>query len=453
MTLSSSTLAITLLMCCLCCGLESGSESSAVNLHAVHQAVVQENPALVKELLAKGVALDAAGQSEMTALHLAAVRGWDDGCALLLEAGANPNVRDRYGWTPLHLAADNGDPAVVRRLLSAGAKVNAADARSSLTPLHRAAFKANTTAVELLLESGADPNAKTTARRSSGLTPLHWAASSNNPEAAAVLRQLIAAGGDPATGDEYAMTPLHFAALARNRPAVKVLIAAGAPLDKRNDRGQTPLHFAVEQDDFDTVSTLLKAGASATIPDGRGNSPHHYSFRMSEEVQSAFAPAEGNVLPSDGWLLRLDAEDHGREHHWYTSDGTAPEWEAAVIEQPWRDDYVGIGWYQTTIIPQAPTTTHSDVALRFEGVDEQAWVWLNGVLVGSHELGPSGWDKPFEVDISDTIRWNQPNTITVRVQNTVGAGGIWRPVILKVRDRDGKSISIQISQPEPAHVD
>ena len=46
---------------------------------------------------------------------------------LLLEQGANPNVRTKGNETPLHLAADNGDTAVAQLLLSQGADVNAKD--------------------------------------------------------------------------------------------------------------------------------------------------------------------------------------------------------------------------------------------------------------------------------------------------------------------------------------
>jgi ankyrin repeat protein len=40
---------------------------------------------------------------------------------ILLEAGANPDVRQSAGWTPLHAAAMNGDLASLELLLAAGA--------------------------------------------------------------------------------------------------------------------------------------------------------------------------------------------------------------------------------------------------------------------------------------------------------------------------------------------
>lgn len=44
------------------------------------------------------------------------------------------------------------------------------------------------------------------------------------------------------------------------------------------------------------------------------------------------------------------------------------------------------------------------------------------------------WQEAFEVEITKAVRWDGPNTIAVRVEDNVGAGGIWRPVWLVVCD-------------------
>ena len=74
-------------------------------------------------LIERGAEVDAFGRGWMTgtALHSAVSRRQSDVARVLLEAGANPNVRQSAGWTPLHASAMNGDLTSVELLLAAGA--------------------------------------------------------------------------------------------------------------------------------------------------------------------------------------------------------------------------------------------------------------------------------------------------------------------------------------------
>lgn len=90
---------------------------------ALHFAAFFGHAAAVDLLLERGAEVDAFGRGWMTgtALHSAVSR---EGAAIakrLLDAGANPNVRQSAGWTPLHAAAHNGDLASLDLLLAAGA--------------------------------------------------------------------------------------------------------------------------------------------------------------------------------------------------------------------------------------------------------------------------------------------------------------------------------------------
>ena len=82
-------------------------------------------------------------------------------------------------------------------------------------------------------------------------------------------------------------------------------------------------------------------------------------------------------------------------------------------------------------MPPAPAEMKA-VELYFRGVDESAWVWLNGKYVGQHDLGPSGWDKPFHLDVTGEILWGKENVLAVRVEDTQYGGGIWRPVSVEI---------------------
>ena len=124
-----------------------------------------------------------------------------------LQAGADPNARDKHGNTPLYQAARfNQHPAVITLLLDAGADLKARDAFFDSTPLHEAAWSnKNPAVITALVQAGADPNARGTL----GRTPLHWAASFNdNP---AVITALLDAGSDAKAKDKSGKTPFDLA--------------------------------------------------------------------------------------------------------------------------------------------------------------------------------------------------------------------------------------------------
>jgi len=81
---------------------------------------------------------------------------------VMIEAGADVNVRNDYNRTPLHIQKDQG---VVRLLIEAGADVNARD-NYNYTPLY---FQKDEGSIRLLIEAGSDVNV----RNDFNNTPLH----------------------------------------------------------------------------------------------------------------------------------------------------------------------------------------------------------------------------------------------------------------------------------------
>ena len=124
----------------------------------------------------------------------------------LLDRGMDVNAVGNRGWTPLHWAAANSrDPRVLTPLLEAGADVN----RRALqfTPLHIAALvNPNPEVAYVLLEAGADVNA----RQDSGENPLWMACATaqQNPE---IILLLLQAGADPDGKNMIGERPLDFA--------------------------------------------------------------------------------------------------------------------------------------------------------------------------------------------------------------------------------------------------
>ena len=103
--------------------------------------------------------------------------------AMLLEAGADPNIPDEGGDTALHKAAATGDIAVVKLLLDAQADINALTVWR-YTPLTIAIFNEAEEVVALLLEAGADP----TIADADGNKPWHHAKKKGNQTIINLLR-------------------------------------------------------------------------------------------------------------------------------------------------------------------------------------------------------------------------------------------------------------------------
>lgn len=137
-----------------------------------------------------------------------------------IQAGANINAREHFGWTPLIKAAQAGHNQVVHELIQAGANVNS--------------------------------------REMHGATPLMYAASEGHLQ---VVRELIRAGANVNARDNNGMSPLMYAIIEDQLQIIRVLIRWGANLNARNNRGLTALLVAAIEEHPQVVRELLKAGA------------------------------------------------------------------------------------------------------------------------------------------------------------------------------------------------
>ena len=80
--------------------------------------------------------------------------------ALLIERGANLRACNQNGEMAIHVAAIIGYTAVISMLLDAGAEVDVRDQNLNETALHKAASQDRLPATALLLERGADPRTR-----------------------------------------------------------------------------------------------------------------------------------------------------------------------------------------------------------------------------------------------------------------------------------------------------
>ena len=142
-------------------------------------------------------------------------------------------------------------------------------------------------------------------------------------------------------------------------------------------------------------------------------------------------------LPSDGWLFKTDEGETGHrgKNPFFKEKIDEAGWRPSSIGLSWEKQgvvYDGIAWYRLKLdLPEMPEGAQA-AELHFLGVDECAWVWVNGSYIGQHNLGLRGWNIPFKLDCTKELRWGQGNTIVVRVEDTQLGGGIYKGIALEV---------------------
>jgi ankyrin repeat protein len=174
---------------------------------------------------------------------------------LLLAAGADPNWRDLYNdneyfrsRTYLQDAASY-NPSIVPLLIAAGADVNFGDCRGR-TPLY---FANTAAAAQALLDASAEINCQ---QLDGGRSPLFSYHVLHNP---AVLALLLDHGADIHLSDSSGLTPLHHAATTSATESVRLLLEAGADPAVTDDEGRTAYDIAVEYKRWANTGLLWQA--------------------------------------------------------------------------------------------------------------------------------------------------------------------------------------------------
>ena len=196
------------------------------------------------------------------------------GVLLLAEsshAQVPPSREEIQAYTGLPAAAACGDAKQIGALIAGGARPDVRDAHGR-TPLHVAAFGRHAEAMRALVAGGADPNALENDR----YDIVTIAAVADDP---ATLRVALALGGSARNvTSRYDGTALIAAAHLGHAEVVRILTAAGAPLDHVNNLGWTALMESIVLGDggsrhTETLKVLLDAGADPNLPDRAGVTP------------------------------------------------------------------------------------------------------------------------------------------------------------------------------------
>ena len=243
----------------------------------------------------------------------------------LLDAGADPNEKDKYGHSPLDAVITRSNDAAYL-LVARGADVGRADSKQEPRAF-TLVKKANVRALQVVFDRGFDPatrglkgesllhvagsrevvdmmlakGLRLNARDKDGDEPLHYAARAGNVDLA---EYLIAKGAPVDAADDQGKTPLMFVRsymeTKKKRSMLDLLLDKGADLHKRDARGYAALDIAAEVGDLTILKQLLQRGASATAHDRNGYTAL-YRARTADVARELIARgANPKARASDG---------------------------------------------------------------------------------------------------------------------------------------------------------
>jgi len=159
-----------------------------------------------------------------TLLYVAAGHGHVDKVSLLLDKGADPNLKHNDGMTSLYLASQRGFTEVVDLLLHAVPKYDFKLEDVKFNSLHTSVAQHDKNTAELILKNGANPNFKD----ADGFTLLSVAVQ-YHPE---MVELLLKNGADPNLLSKNTL-PTLFVAIAQSQPeSVEMLLRYGATPEK-----------------------------------------------------------------------------------------------------------------------------------------------------------------------------------------------------------------------------
>ncbi|MCB1219405.1 MAG: ankyrin repeat domain-containing protein [Planctomycetales bacterium] len=239
--------------------LEYGADPDRLNSWGYGRLHTVESTAMANLMLDHGADIELRGAYGETPLISAADRNLVQVAQLLLERGADVNACDYMARTALDRAVDGGHAELAKLLSEAGG-----EGGFDLHPFHFTAAQGSDSIIELALDAGEDVNGTD----GCGWTALHYASMAGQ---ASTVELLLSRGADVNARGVGGATALSCGALSPTE-LVKDLLDAGAAADAFDPWFGTPLLRACSRGDNEVAALLLRAGADPDTTDAQGNS-------------------------------------------------------------------------------------------------------------------------------------------------------------------------------------
>ena len=168
-----------------------------------------------------------------TPLHIACQLGNKDIALLLIQAGANPTLKNKNDQTPFDLVENETLKTNLQDQYNLTLALFQAVQNNSLPEVKQILNALPPNQVSILVNSRTNP-----ASAGEGETPLHIAVKNGNRE---MVKFLLDRGADVNAGDKYEATPLHFACRNGDGYIARMLVEFGGDLTITAIDGRTPL--------------------------------------------------------------------------------------------------------------------------------------------------------------------------------------------------------------------
>ena len=241
----------------------------------------------IKRYIAEGADVNAPDESlNISPLAWSTSHGQTEATRLLIENGADVNIKDDNGSTPLHSAAVFGRAEVAKLLVENGAdpQIRNGDGGTPADALHldwrTTGFIGSLMGVEVereniaVMQSGRNEIAKLfgvkefDSKRVSSAQDLSGAVFIGD---LAAVKRALTDGADPNARDpQSGSTMLSIAALMGHTEVVALLLENGADVNAKSRDGGTALHAAAFLGRAETVKLLLEKGADTTLRNNMG---------------------------------------------------------------------------------------------------------------------------------------------------------------------------------------
>ena len=212
----------------------------------------------------------------MPLIHLAIAEAKMDVLRLLIERGADLNVRNGDGRLPLHDCFELDHDDFARILLDAGAVPDVCAA---------AAYGMHDKLQQILESDRKSANDLTT-----GESPLGWSAYGHQPESAKILLKHGAVADFPPY-DTYAWGAVGKVA---STEVARILVEHGANPNWQNEGGNTSLHCAITSrivlDPAKFIQMMLDLGADANLRNDEGRTPLNEALLQTGKDAETYFP-------------------------------------------------------------------------------------------------------------------------------------------------------------------